>query len=462
MTPSGMVMMPGGSSLECWFGKGTRALPLAGAGGGVRPGGMKTIYYALAALAVSTLAMGADETTGWAEHPVRQSDGHGGWVDVPAVARFIRHPGKGGYTYPFGLLAMDNGEVLLATSWNNGSSRNDRQAEKPAVAFSRDNGDTWSDFITVSNAIGRPMMVTDLGKGGIVFQTDPLGAYLPTEHFSADYGRTWPEWRTLQKAANGGTAVGGEGVKGFFGAEGNALVDRDASGRAVRIGQIGWNFAPGSKWPKAATSGGLLRWSTDGGRTWTPEVAPAAWRFSVPYEGKTYVRGVSEGSLVRAANGWLVASLRTDMPPRFLSGPNDDNLEGTGYSVSKDDGRTWSPVQTLFEAGRMHGHLLKLPNGDLLLTLIVRNDIANGGMRRASNRQGCEAVLSHDNGLTWDLAHKFIVYAYDEPTPDPIKWYYGKSGHLAACVLPDGSVLTVFGDYVRQGVAMIRWRPTTP
>ena len=84
--------------------------------------------------------------------------------------------------------------------------------------------------------------------------------------------------------------------EGFFGAEGNALVDRGGHGsEAIRIAQIGWNFEKGSHWPQAATSGGLLRWSRDGGRTWTAETAPRAWRFEVDYKGRKYTRSVSEG-----------------------------------------------------------------------------------------------------------------------------------------------------------------------
>ena len=406
-----------------------------------------------------SLPVGAAVPPEWAPHAVRRGDGRGGWVDCPARYRFLRHPG-GVYTYPFGLAAMDNGELMLIASWNDGTSADARKREHPFVAFSRDDGETWTDFNLVPNSIGRPMALTDLGHGRLFFFTDPLKPVLPTQHFTADYGRTWPEWRVLQPAANGGTA-NGVAPLGFFGAEGNALVLPGPDGNAAQVVLIGWNFPVGSPWPQrpASVNGGILRWSRDGGRSWTGEHAPKAWQFEEKYKGKTYLRGVNEGSLVRAANGWLVAALRTDLPMRFMDGGNEDSLEGTGYSLSRDDGRTWSPVRVLFEAGRHHAHLLKLPNGDLLMTLIVRDDIRNGAMRRASNLQGCEAILSHDNGLTWDLEHKYIVdsFEYDNPA----KWYQGMCGHLSSCLLRDGSILTAYGNYVQQGVVLVRWRPAS-
>lgn len=99
-----------------------------------------------------------------------------------------------------------------------------------------------------------------------------------------------------------------------------------------------------------------------------------------------------EGGLVRAANGWIVAALRMDIEPRYFDHPQcHDNLMGTAVSVSKDDGKTWSPIQKIFEAGRMHANLLRLPNGDLVMTVIKREDIRGGNL--ASYRRGCEAVV---------------------------------------------------------------------
>jgi hypothetical protein len=46
------------------------------------------------------------------------------------------------------------------------------------------------------------------------------------------------------------------------------------------------------------------------------------------------------------------------MHPRYFNQPAVDHYEGTGVSISKDDGRTWSPVNVLNDAGRLHANLL--------------------------------------------------------------------------------------------------------
>jgi hypothetical protein len=281
------------------------------------------------------------------------------------------------------------------------------------------------------------MMLAYLGNGRLTFVTDQ-------RYFSRDFGRTWPDVIDRQPTSSGAAFEG----------EGNPLIDRDARNIVIRMAEIGWHYEPGQSHPTGAATD-VFRWSRDGGRTWDKEVAPKEWFFKVEHAGKTYLRGCSEGALVRAANGWIVAALRTDMPPRYFGAPNDDSLEGTGVSISKDDGRTWSPLNILYDAGRHHAHLLRLANGDIVMTLIVRDDVQDGKL--ASHRRGCEAIVSHDNGLTWDLTRKYILDAFDYYDKD--KWYDGKCGHLSSVLLSDGFVLTAYCNYLTKAANLIRWKP---
>ena len=372
--------------------------------------------------------MGA-ERFGWKEHFIRQGDGSGGWIVKSAQYQLLRHRDEG-ECMGFGLAQMDNGEVVLLGTWKPGD------AEETVIAFSSDRGDTWCELETIPGITDRPMMLAYLGQGNLTFVTD-------ARHYSSDYGRTWPERIPVPPASNGAT----------WGAEGNPLVERDEHGVVTRMAEIGYNFGDGGYEPKKATLS-FIRWSYDSGRTWTDEVEPLEWRQQETYQGKAYARGVSEGSLVRAANGWLVAALRPDMPLRYLDGVHCDNFEGTGVSISEDDGRTWSPVNVLYDAGRMHPHLLGLPNGDLVMTVTVRHDIR--GRKLASYRRGCDAIISHDNGLTWDLDRTIVLDEWEFFNPS--QWAAGLCGHIYSTLLDDGAILTVHNNYLTKAMGLIRWR----
>ena len=338
---------------------------------------------------------------------------------------------------PFGVAQMDNGEIILVGSVDMSSGK-----EKTVVAFSGDGGETWTPLERIGRFVyGRPMSLTYLGEGKLMFAA--VYKDKETRFFSKDYGRTWRERVPVPVSSHGKSITN----------EGNYLVDRDEKGLATRITGFGWMGPAEYKYPVDAAIGGV-HWSEDGGRTWSKEQCPEAWRWKEEFEGKVYERGTSEGAMVRAANGWIVAALRTDMSPRFLPFHND-NLEGTGVSISKDDGATWSPIQTVYAAGRMHAHLLRMRDGTLVMTFIMRQDVQEG--RMASYTRGCGAVVSTDNGLTWDTEHDYLLdsFAFADGTPLALA-----CGHIYSTLLDDGSILTCYGRYASKGGCLIKWRPT--
>lgn len=373
-----------------------------------------------------------EDPVGWKPHDIRKGDGKGGWTYQKGEFQFLHAP-YGKWLMPFGLARMDNGEVVLAGMWNDGT------CQRVVLSFSKDRGQTWSDWRNIRIGHGRPMMLAALGNGKLTFATG-------RRYFSSDYGRTWPWAQRIVKplAANGGR----------FDQEGNALVDYDANGIATRIMELGSNFGKG-KFP-VARSRAFIRTSTDGGRTWTEQPAPKQWQWTDTYEGKTYERSVCEGSLVRAKNGWIVAAVRPDVPAKFFH-RHHDHYMGIAVSVSKDDGKTWTPLQFLYKLGRMHPHLLAMPNGDAVMGYILRQDLRDDGSFASYNR-GCEAIVSHDGGMTWDLAHKYVLDAwqYVDPQKGPSTL---ACGHTCSVLLDNGDILTAYGQYLSKGIAMIRWRP---
>ena len=374
-----------------------------------------------------------EDPSGWKSHVVRKGDGKGGWTCQQGEFQFL-HTSYAKWLMPFGLAQMDNGEVILAGSWHDG------RTSRIVVAFSKDRGDTWSDFQNVPGGYGRPTMLASSGKGRLTFFTG-------TRYLSADYGRTWPERHKVQPPSNGGPVY----------QEGNPLVETGPDGTAVRMAELLCNFGPpGTKWKPENPTVEFMRWSTDGGRSWFNETSPEAWRWREEYEGKTYTRSVSEGSLVRAKNGWLVAALRTDMPAKFFK-LLFDHGEGVGTSISKDDGKIWSPVKKIFPAGRMHAHFVRMPNGDIVMPYIMRQDIADD-LTYASYLRGCEAVVSRDNGQTWDRAGKYVLDAWQfvnaQEGPTTLV-----CGHCCSALLDNGQILTAYGHYASKGIAMVRWKP---
>jgi len=281
------------------------------------------------------------------------------------------------------------------------------------------------------------MNLTWLGGGSISFVAG-------RRYYSHDYGRTWPESVEHPRTKTGMT----------FHLEGNAWVDGDDQGRAKAILELGWHYEPGKSHPKSDATV-VFRRSLDGGKTWIDEAAPPEWKFTMEHKGKSWLRGVSEGAIVRAADGNLVAALRTDIPPHFFDGPHNDNLEGTSISISEDDGKTWSEMDFLFYAGRHHANLQRLPNGDLVCTMVVRDDVAEGTL--ASHRRGCDAVVSGDNGGTWNLDRRYELHRFDYFRPGA--WLDGQCGHIGAVALDDGSMISAYGNYLKGAAVLVRWKP---
>ena len=384
-------------------------------------------------------------------HVIRQGDGKGGWIYKETQIQFLTvttkekveplaFGGGAGNATGFGLAQMDNGEIILAGSWRGNNESN----EVTVIAISGDRGVTWSDMQRIPEATGRPMNLTNLGSGTLSFVTDVLGTGHAQRFFSHDYGRTWSGGREHPLTS--------DGMK--FNLEGNAWVDRNKKGKATTIFEIGWHYKPAQSHPRD-DAWGVFRHSIDGGHTWKGEVSPPQWKLHVTHNGKEYVRGVSEGAIVRAANGDLVAALRTDMHPRYFNQPAVDHYEGTGVSISKDNGMSWSPINILNDAGRLHANLLRLPNDDLLMTLVVRIDTHNGQL--ASYRRGCEAIISHDHGVTWDLDRKYILdewQFFDHSNP-----HIGPCGHLYSILVDDGHLLTTHNNYLTKSISLIRWKP---
>ena len=122
---------------------------------------------------------------GWQPYVVKQGDGQGGWIDVPAQYQLMTIGSGQIWFCPFGVTQFDNGEIfMLGTAYFGVKA----EEEFPAVTFSQDGGQTWTSWKRANEGIwGRPLMVTYLAGGSLFFSAGS------TNYFSEDYGRTWPE-----------------------------------------------------------------------------------------------------------------------------------------------------------------------------------------------------------------------------------------------------------------------------
>jgi Neuraminidase (sialidase) len=231
------------------------------------------------------------------------------------------------------------------------------------------------------------------------------------------------------------------------------LVERDATtGKVTRLVETGYTWWKPPE-VQVAHQQGYIRSSTDEGKTWSEAVKVPEWQ------------AISEVALLRAANGDLVAACRTDMPRRMEG--DIDHAEGLGVSISKDNGRTWSAVEWLYEWGRHHPAMILMPNGDIVMTYVVRRGYTAD--KDGFPRFGIEAITSRDHGRTWDLDHRYILHSWTGKRKGDDTYWWPSSQATSSVLFADGSILTAFGTGYRvdtqatyppspRDVGLIQWR----
>ncbi len=309
------------------------------------------------------------------------------------------------------------------------------------LTSSDDMGKTWSKIRRLADndekEIGDGLGLTYLGKGKLFLQR-----YSDTRIVSNDYGQSWPQTLSIPSTPDGKPLYQWDPL----------LVDKDEkTGKITRLMQGGWSptgIPLGSASGKYAQA--YAAFSSDEGLSWNKVIKVPEWY------------GSSEMTFVRAKNGDIVAACRLDNEDRFLK--ENDEYGGMGISISKDNGYTWSAVKPLFTWGRHHASMVLMPNGAIVMTYIVRR-----GYPATSDgypQFGIEAVVSRDNGRTWDLDHRYILTTWSGKIKGSLGWY-GDPQNSSSVLLPDGSILTAYGTgcnvkstegYFPRDIGLIQWR----
>ena len=350
------------------------------------------------------------QSSGWRLHVVRQLNGRDRQIQLPGQFQVISTKSwKQVVTVPYMVYMPEKDRLLMLANYD--------YVHRPFVLTSDDHGATWTDPEPVRvDEDGKP--TGNLGIGLAYLGNGKALLYSGNDRwFSSDYGKTWGEAVAKDPASDG---------KPWY-PWCPPLVERDPeTGKVTRLAESGYAwFKPPEV--EHEHQQGYIRFSRDEGKTWGKDIKVPQWE------------GVSEATLFRAGNGDLLAACRTDISPG-VSG--NDHFEGLGISVSKDDGQTWSPVKKLYDWGRHHPSLLLMPNGDVVMTYVVRAGYIED--KKGFRQFGIEAVVSHDNGQTWDLDHRYILHSWVGNQKGSGHWWPAPF-NSSSSLLPDGSIVTVFG-----------------
>jgi hypothetical protein len=394
----------------------------------------RTNLHLLVAIAM-TLACSTAEAGLWDVPPVRQTNGAAAPVEMPYKAWIVTAPWVRVTAQPFMVYMPEKHRLLILMEVD--------YPHQSAVTWSDDYGATWSEPKYMQPpkyrnpaAYDDGLALTYLGGGRLICLNQyDCPNWKNRSFYSSDYGESWDNPIPVPPATTDKS----------FNSWDPYLVEKDSKTGKITLTATGYHCKGD------VASGGeamaFIRTSADVGKTWTNALQPPQWV------------GVNEVALCRAKNGDIVGACRTVVPEKYKY--ELDHYEGLGVSVSKDNGKTWSHVKKLYDWGRHHPSMVVLPNGEMLMTYVVRRGYTDdaGGMPRF----GVEALVSRDNGQSWDLDHRYLlVVSSGNRKRENNKqfggdWWQASTQMTASVLLPDGSILTAFGTGFRIQMVKVNW-----
>jgi len=162
----------------------------------------------------------------------------------------------------------------------------------------------------------------------------------------------------------------------------------------------------------------------------------------------------------RTTSGRLLHPVRVDRTgphwhipetPKRLEKEEGDQGDRMMLWECDDDGRTWKKHRehgNFGTYGEMYPRFLQLRDGRLLLTFTVRSNSTDG------HGLGLRAIMSDDDGKTWDFSRDRIVIS--DVNYGPSGGGFGNTIQLA-----DDSLVSVYsfrGSDQRTHVEAVRWR----
>ena len=311
--------------------------------------------------------------------------------DSPAprwVNRELRDVYSGG-EYPRACKAS-NGDLLMSLQVD----------DQTVVVRSTDAGETWSQLAKIPGALGYGLAALEDGR---ILMATRTKTSLSTV-VSDDNGKSWQPGKPIEAAPFKSAEPGGK----LLALPGGDLI----------------MTIHGKLDAADAGSSGVVR-SSDGGKTWS--------KATVVGRSEGQRRSFTNMSLLRAANGDLVAAVETRYPHQ-----GDASDHSVSQSVSTDDGQTWTkPLETWCGYQPV---LARLPDGCVFLA----QSVWTGGIRYE---------VSTNEAVTWAYQDQ-VYYNYTDPR------YIWQTGSTDIVNLDDETALIL---YHRHGGGInARWLRLVP
>ena len=350
---------------------------------------------------------------------------------------------------PF-LAKLKSGDLLIVAFCFGAIEGVDGYAERAVFWRSSDRGKTWGPREERLDIQGREFGLTALQDGTLLMTCHWLARdiFNPSRHThskifrSTDEGRTWSEAR-IGPAGFPNRAITAADWMAF------EIPDVHAPGGFLTC--LGVSVQHGGK----DASQHIRLWrSRDSGQSWDRSLIPDTGNWSD-------VDGFfSQTVTFRTESGRLLHPVRVDRSgphwhipgtPQKLTEERGDQGDRMLLWESTDHGHTWSKHLThgtFGTYGEMYPRFLSLHDGRLLLTFTVRSNSTDG------HGLGLRAILSHDDGRTWDFRNDRLVLSNVN---------HGSSGggFGNTVQLADRSLISVYSYRGADGkthIETVRWR----
>ncbi len=346
-------------------------------------------------------------------------------IQRPSILRAWRLPAHRitvDQAYKPSLALLPNGELLMVAFQS--IDLPDKKLHEPTYFWrSKDDGRTWSARIESKDVIGREQWITCVSSGTLFLTSHILPADINNPdkkgthsylHRSIDGGHTWQRTKVQLTDESGHHP--------------DTLTSRDIlemPNGSLRMGVSAFGTTTAYLWS-----------SRDGGITWERGNLLTIG----DYRGMRYsnIDGFfGEDFHHQMHSGKLLHWFRVGHPsPMWLMSDGTpgvttigDNSDRTLLCESDDGGRTWTNLRDFGGYGMMYPRLLRLRDSRVLCTYTQRDLLYPIGLR---------AIISYDDGVTWDFEYDQIVIEGKTPWGCPSGGGFGntlelKDGTLISC-----------------------------